>query len=160
MASLDDLKLSYRVFMRAYPYRSVDWQPGAHLAKPLSEAVIAVVTTAAFYLPSQAPFDETIRGGDWSFREIPVDADLASLGIAHKSDAFDHRGIEADKNLALPLGRLREMEAAGEIGGVAASHYSFMGSVTAPGRLMSESAPAVARLLLERGVDAVVLTPV
>lgn len=160
MASLEDLKLSYRLFMRAYPYRSVDWKPGTHLAKPLSEATIAVVTTAAFYLPTQAPFDETMRGGDWSFREIPVDADLASLGIAHKSDAFDHRGIEDDKNLALPLDRLREMEAAGEIGGVARMHYSFMGSVTAPGRLMSESAPAVARLLREREVDAVVLTPV
>ena len=160
MASLDDLKLSYRLFMRAYPYRSVDWRPGTHLAKPLSEATIAVVTTAAFYLPSQEPFDETMRGGDWSFREIPVDTDLPSLGIALQRAAFDPRGIDADQNLALPLDRLREMEAAGEIGGVARIHYSFMGSVTAPGRLMSESAPAVARLLLEREVDAVVLTPV
>jgi D-proline reductase (dithiol) PrdB len=160
VASLDDLKLSYRLFMRAYPYRSVDWRPGAYLAKPLSEAVIAVVTTAAFYLPTQPAFDEGIRGGDWSFREIPVDAELGLLGIAHKSDAFDHRGIEADKNLALPLDRLREMEAAGEIGGVARVHYSFMGSVTAPGRLMSESAPEVARRLQEQQVDAVVLTPV
>jgi hypothetical protein len=32
--------------------------------------------------------------------------------------------------------------------------------VTAPGRLMSESAPEVARRLQEQQVDAVVLTPV
>lgn len=160
MASLDDLKLSYRLFMRAYPYRQVDWRPGAVLQKPLAEATVAVVTTAAFFLPSQASFDESIRGGDSSYREIPVDADLASLGIAHKSDAFDHRGIEQDKNLALPLDRLREMQSAGEIGALAPIHYSFMGSITAPGRLIKESAPAVASLLKQRNVDAVLLTPV
>lgn len=160
MTSLDDLKLAHRLFMRAYPYQSVDWTPGATLRKPLSEAVVAVVTTAAFHLPTQPPFDASIRGGDWSFREIPVDASLASLGIAHKSDSFDHAGIEADKNLALPLDRLREMEADGEIGGLARTHYSFMGSLTSPRRLIAESAPAVAELLRQRAVDAVLLTPV
>lgn len=160
MASLNDLKLAYRLFMRAYPYRSVDWKPGTFLKKPLAESVIAAVTTAAFYLPSQTPFDESIRGGDWGYREISVDADLSSLAIGHKSDAFDHTGIETDKNLALPLDRLREMQAAGEIGGLARTHYSFMGSVTTPKRLIAESAPAVAELLRQRGVDAVLLTPV
>ena len=160
MASLDDLKLTYRLFMRAYPYRRVEWKSGTFLKKPLAESVIAVVTTAAFFLPSQTRFDESIRGGDWGYREIPVDAELRSLHIGHKSDAFDHTGIETDKNLALPLDRLREMQAAGEIGGLARIHYSFMGSVTAPGRLIAESAPAVAQLLRQREVDAVLLTPV
>lgn len=160
MASLDDLKLAYRLFMRAYPYRKVEWRPGATLKRPLPEAEVAVVTTAGFYLPSQSPFDDSIRGGDWSFREIPVDACLDSLRIGHKSDSFDHSGIEADKNLALPLNRLREMQLEGEIGAIASIHYSFMGSILAPKRLIAESAPAVARLLIERGVDAVLLTPV
>ncbi len=160
MASLDDLKLAYRLFMRAYPYRSVDWRPGGPLKKPLSEAVLAAVTTAGFYLPTQPPFGASIRGGDWGYREIPLEADLNSLLIGHKSDSFDHAGIEADKNLALPLDRLREMEADGEIGGLAPMHYSFMGSLTAPRRLIAESAPAVAERLRGSGVDAVLLTPV
>lgn len=160
MASLDDLKLSYRLFMRAYPYRRVEWRPGARLAKPLSACTVAVVTTAAFHLPTQPPFDETIRGGDSSYREIPADACLPELGIAHKSDAFDHAGLERDKNLALPLDRLREMQADGVIGSLARTHYSFMGSITAPGRLISTTAPAVASLLNQQQVDAVLLTPV
>ena len=110
MAQLSDLKLKYRLYMKAYPYRQIDWRPGAQLRKPLSESRIAVVTSAAFYGPDQKPFDPTIRGGDYSYREIPQDVALETLQIGHKSDAFDHVGIERDKNLALPLDRLREMQ--------------------------------------------------
>ncbi len=160
MATLDDLKLSYRLFMRAYPYRRVDWRPGASLGKPLRSCKVAIVTTAAFHLPTQPAFDENVRGGDSSYREIPAEADLPSLGIAHKSDAFDHTGLERDRNLALPLDRLRELQADGVIGAIAPMHYSFMGSITAPGRLIQETAPEVASLLQQQQVDAVLLTPV
>lgn len=160
MARLGDLKLTYRLFMQAYPYRHVEWRPGARLSKPLPDAVIAVVTTAGLYGPEQPPFDHSIRGGDWSYREIPADVDAGTLRVAHKSDAFDHAGIEQDPNLGLPLDRLRELAARRVIGRVADRHFSFMGSLTAPGRLMDTSAPEVARKLVEDGVDAVLLTPV
>ncbi len=160
MARLSDLKLKYWLFMQAYPYRHIDWRPGAQLQKPLSESKIAVVTSAAFYGVDQKPFDPTIRGGDYSYREIPEDVALETLRIGHKSDAFDHTGIEKDKNLALPLDRLRELKREGVIGEVAKRHYSLMGSITAPGRLMSITAPEVAHELAEDRVDAVLLTPV
>lgn len=160
MAKLSDLKLKYRLFMEVYPYRRFNWLPGARLEKPLSTARIAVVTTAAFFRPDQAPFDGAIRGGDFSYREIPADTDLAALRTGHKSDAFDHSGIESDKNLALPLDRLRELAVEGLIGGVGPRHFSFMGSITAPARLVNATAPEVAQRLLEDHTDAVLLTPV
>lgn len=161
MARLSDLRLKYRLFMEAYPYRHFDWRPGAALRKPLSESRIAVVTTAAFFRsPDQKPFDTSARGGDYSFREIPADTNLSTLLIAHKSDAFDHSGIESDKNLALPLDRLRELKAEGRIGGVAPRHYSLMGSIPAPARLVNVSAPEITRKLEEDRADAVLLTPV
>lgn len=118
------------------------------------------MTTAAFFRPDQPPFDTSIRGGDYSYRLIPADTDLSTLGIAHRSDAFDHRGIESDKNLALPLNRLKSLTVGGAIGSVAPRHFSFMGSMAAPGRLIDRTAPEVARMLLEDDVDAVLLTPV
>ncbi len=160
MAKISDLKLAYQVFMKAYPYRKVDWPPGARLKKPLSEARVAVVTTAAFFRPDQPPFDTSIRGGDYSYRIIPIDTDLSTLNIAHRSDAFDIRGITSDKNLALPLDRLKSLAEDGLIGSVAPRHFSFMGSIAAPGRLIANTAPEVARMLLEDAVDAVLLTPV
>src|SRR5574337_799140 len=131
MAKLSDLKLKYRLYMQAYPYRHIDWRPGAQLRKPLSESKIAVVTSAAFYGPDQKAFDPTVRGGDYSYREIAEDVRLETLQIGHKSDAFDHSGIERDKNLALPLDRLRELKQERCIGDVAPRHYSLMGSISA-----------------------------
>jgi len=160
MAKLSDLKLKYRIYMQAYPYRQVDWRPGAQLLKPLAESKVAVVTSAAFYCPDQPPFDQTMKGGDYSYREIPQDAELATLRIGHKSDAFDHAGIEKDRNLALPLDPLRELKDEGRIASIGPRHFSLMGSITAPARLVGVSAPEIAHKLAEDGVDVVLLTPV
>lgn len=146
--------------MTVYPYRRIDWRPGARLTRPLAEARVAVVTTAGFSRPDDPPFDASIRGGDYSWRVIPRDTDLSQLRISHTSDAFDVRGIASDRNLALPLDRLRSLAEAHVIGSVAPRHFSFMGSISAPGRLIAGTAPEVAGLLLQDAVDAVLLTPV
>lgn len=160
MARLSDLKPVYRLFMKAYPYRHVDWRPGAKRRKPLADSRIAVVTTAGFACPADPPFDASIRGGDCSCRIIPAETDLATLTMSHTSDAFDTSGIAADKNLALPLDRLKSLAETGLIGSVAPRHFSFMGSISAPGRLIARTAPEVAGMMLEDEVDAVLLTPV
>lgn len=85
MAKISDLKLAYQVFMKAYPYRRVDWRPGARLRKPLREARVAVVTTAALLRPDQRAFDASIRGADYSYRAIPIVTDLSTVGVAHRS---------------------------------------------------------------------------
>jgi D-proline reductase (dithiol) PrdB len=160
MANISDLKLAYRLFMQAYPYRKVDWRPGATLRKPIREARVAIVTTAAFHTPDQPPFDMSIKGGDCSYRVLDANVDLATLRMAHRSDAFDVRGIDVDKNLALPLDRLKALAQDGVIGEAAPRHFSFMGSIAAPGRLIAQTAPEVARALQDDAVDAVLLTPV
>ena len=146
--------------MRTYRYRRVDWKPGAVLNGPLSAARVALITTAGYYFLNQPPFDDSIRGGDPSYRVIPDGSDMDSLLIGQRSDAFDQSGIEADKNLALPLDRLHDLVHERVIGSVAPRHFTFMGSITAPGRLIAETAPEVAAMLREDRVDAVLLTPV
>jgi D-proline reductase (dithiol) PrdB len=160
MARIADLPLKYRLFMQAYPYRWIDWRPGTHLSKPLSTARLAMITTAGYFLPDQQPFDQSIRHDDCSFREIPWGTPIGDLRIGQSSDAFDHSGIEADRNLAFPLDRLRELVAEGKVGEAAPRHFSLMGSIAAPKRLMSESGPEIASKLAEDGADAVFLAPV
>ncbi len=160
MARLADLKLSERLFMQTYRYRSADWRPGARLRKPLSETRLALISSAGLYLPGQEPFDLDRRGGDWSFREIPAGAAVEELRIAQRSTAFDQRGALQDRNLVFPLDRLHSLAAAGELGALSPRHFSLMGSITAPGRLVAESAPAVAARLREDGADAALLVPV
>ncbi len=159
VASLSDLSLSHRIFMARHHYRSLDPVPFARPRRALRDARVALVTTGGVFLPAQEPFDLAAKGGDASFREIPSGTDVETLGIAHKSDAFDQTGFKADRNLGFPLGRLREMEERGEIGTLNGRALSFMGSITAPGRLVKETAPAAAALLEADGVDVALLVP-
>jgi D-proline reductase (dithiol) PrdB len=160
MAQLSDLKLKYRLLIQSYPFRRVDWRPGTRLRIPLKEARIALIATAGFYLPGQKPFDQSFRHDDCSFREIPWGTAVETLEVGQSSDAFDHSGIQADRNLALPLDRLLELVEAGVVGEGAPRQFSIMGSLIAPARLISESGPEIARKLKEDAVDAVLLAPV
>lgn len=160
MGKLSDLKLKYQVLIKGYPFRRVDWRPGAVLSKPLNQARIALVTTAGFYLPDQQPFDQSFRHDDCSYREIPWGTPTKILQIGQSSDAFDHSGIEADRNLTLPLDRLQELVNAGVIGQSAPRHLSIMGSIIAPAQLINESGPEIARKLQEDGAEGVLLAPV
>jgi D-proline reductase (dithiol) PrdB len=160
MATIGDLSLPIRAFLWAYRWRRVDPVPVARLRRPLREARVAVVSTAGLVPPDQPLFDPAVRGGDPSFRVIPVETDLRALVDAHRSETYDHAGIAADANLALPFDRLRELAAAGEIGAVAPHHLSFMGSITAPGRLVRDTAPAAAEVLVRDEVDVALLVPV
>ena len=146
--------------MQHYPYRRSPWREMAVLSKPLSMARGGLVTTAALHLPDQPPFDPAVRGGDWSYREIAGNVEVVRLRTSHRSRSFDRSGIERDPNLAFPLDRLRELAAKGVLGAPMDRHFSFMGSITAPGHLMKETAPEVARKLKEDGADWVLLTPV
>jgi len=160
VATLSELPLSARLFLKTYPWRRIDPVPWSPLAKPLHEARVAVVSTAGLVLPSQEPFDNEVRGGDWSYREIPSDADATTFIDAHRSQSYDHSGVHADANLAFPIDRIRELAEDGAIGEVNHRHFSLMGSITAPGRLVAHSAPAVADALAADGVDAVLLVPI
>lgn len=160
MPTLDELPLVLRTTLKLYPWRRVDPVPCAGLRRAIAQCRVALVTTAGLVPEGQPPFDERARGGDWSFRVIPGTADVARLGEFHRSESFDHRGIAQDRNVAFPLDRLRELAAAGEIGEVAPRHISFMGSITAPGRLMKHTAPEAAQLLVDDRVDIALLVPV
>lgn len=157
---MSEFPLRWRVFLRGYPWRRIDPVPWAELARPLAEARVALVSSAGLVPPDQPPFDERVAGGDWSHRVLPADVALDALVESHRSELFDHAGIAADRNLALPLDRLRELALAGTIGEVAPRHVSIMGSLTAPGRLVRRTAPEVAALLRADGVDAAALVPV
>ena len=160
MAQTEDLPMWLRAVLRVYPWRRVEPVPCAPLRKPISSARVALVTTGGLVPPGAQPFDPDVRGGDSSYRIIAADVDVARLEEHHRSASFDHSGIEQDRNLAFPLDRLRELAAAREIGSVAPRHLSFMGSITAPGRLMRSSAPEAAALLVADQVDVALLVPV
>jgi D-proline reductase (dithiol) PrdB len=158
MATLEELSLADRFFMKVYPYRISRWKAAVELKRDLNGLKLALISTAGLYLPEQPPFDER-RGGDPTYREIPGEVNVADLRIAHKSSAFDQTGAQKDRNLVFPLDRLREMVEVQSIGALNHRHFSFMGSITAPGRLVRITAPEVADFLVADRIDAALLVP-
>lgn len=160
MGDLGEFSLTLRLFLQAYPWRRIDPVPWVSPVKSLAQCRLALVSTAGFVLSNQTPFDESMRGGDFTFREIPARTGVRELVETHRSQSFDHAGLRQDPNLGFPIDRVRELADAGRIGSVNHRHVSFMGSITAPGRLIKQTAPAAARLFVADRVDVALLVPV
>lgn len=160
MADVSALPLSVRALLKVYRWRRISPIPVTPLKRPLAQSRVALVTSGGLVVPGETPFDQDVRGGDYSYRVIPNDVDVQTLEEHHRSESFDHSGIEADKNMAFPLERFRELEAEGIIGELAPRHLSFMGSLTATGRLTRDTAPEAAELLVQDGVEVAFLVPV
>jgi D-proline reductase (dithiol) PrdB len=160
VGKLSEFSLSIRIFLKTYKWRRIDPVPWSPLKKPLSECRVALVSSAGLVGPDQARFDKAMRGGDPSFREISGDVEVSTLIDTHRSESFDHRGVEQDRNVAFPLDRLRELVESGRIGSVNHRHLSLMGSITAPGRFIKQHAPQAAEKLVADGVDVALLVPV
>lgn len=160
MGKLSEFSLSIRLFLKTYKWRRIDPVPWSPLKKPLSDCRVALVSSAGLVMSDQERFDESMRGGDPSFREIRGDVDVATLIDTHRSESFDHTGMEKDPNVAFPLDRLRELVERGRIGSVNPRHLSLMGSITAPGRFIKQHAPEAAQRFIDDGVDVALLVPV
>ena len=123
--------------------------------KPLTEATVAIVTTAAIH-----PMDDDgFTGFDTGFRLL--DRERRDLALGHWSPNFDRSAFAADLDVVYPIDRLEELAADGVIGRVAPRHVSFAGNQpddVATVRL--DSGPAAAEALRHDGVDVVLLTPV
>jgi hypothetical protein len=139
--------------------REIPWTP---LAKPLSESTVALISSAGLALKTDRPFDQEGERrnpwwGDPSYRILPrmVTGDDVNLYHLH----IHPRLAAHDINTLLPAQRLLEFEERGEIGRSAANHYSYMGYILEPGRLLNESVPAMIRHLKEDKVDTVLLVP-
>lgn len=122
--------------------------------KPLSESTVAILTSAALHYPEQAQFDPR----DTSFRKIERGRNDFKLG--HWSQDVDQVGFAIDHNVVFPIDRLEELADQGVIGGVSDVHLAYAGNQFEVAGIRMDSGPEGAKVLLDAGVDVVVLTPV
>ncbi len=142
-------------------HEPIPWTP---VSKPLAESKVALLTTAGVSMKHDTPFDMEYERqhptrGDSSFRRLRGDATASDIVVDHLH--IDTSYIERDLNVALPLTRLDELVAAGEVGASAETHYSIMGyQGNDSSTLVNESAPAIAAALVSEEVDLFLLAPV
>jgi D-proline reductase (dithiol) PrdB len=137
----------------------VPWTP---LRAPLAQATVAFVSSAGVALPSQPPFDQAGERrnpwwGDPSYRCIPRTTRTGEAHLYHLH--IDTSFGERDLNCVLPVERLAELEAAGEIGRSAPTHYSFMGYLLRPEEFLRTSVPSMIERMHGEGVDVALLAP-
>ena len=160
MGTLDEFSMSVRLFLRTYRWRVIDPVPWSQPKVPLAETRLGLVSSAGFVAPRQRPFDMKARGGDWTVREIDRETSATELVESHRSESFDHEGMRLDPNLAFPLDRVRELAERRIVDSVNKRHFSFMGSITAPGRFLKQSVPKIVSGFCEDQVDVALLVPV
>ena len=139
--------------------REIPWTPQS---RPLAESTVALISSAGLALKTDQPFDQEGEKqnpwwGDPSFRILPRTLTAEDVKLYHLH--IHPRVAEQDLNTLLPLQRLLELEAHGEIGRAAANHYSFMGYILQPETLLQESVPAMIRHMKCDGVHIVILIP-
>ena len=143
---------------------SVTDVPFAPVSKPLAKSRIALLSTAGLSMKGDTPFDmeferQNPTKGDPSWRALRADATGETVEANHLH--IDTGYIRRDLNVALPLDRLRELADSGEIGSVAATHYSTMGYQGSDATTQSEkSAPEIAARIRSEEVDLALLAPV
>jgi D-proline reductase (dithiol) PrdB len=155
-----------RQVMRAWAAREARQQraiPWAALRKPLAECTVALVSTAGVARRDDRPFDEEGERrdpwwGDPGWRAIPAGSTERDVDLHHLH--IDRRFGREDLDVVLPMRRLAELAAQGFVGRAAAIHYSIMGFQLRTEVLERETAPAIARDMKARGVDAAALVPV
>ncbi|MGI9524340.1 MAG: glycine/sarcosine/betaine reductase selenoprotein B family protein [Hyphomicrobiaceae bacterium] len=150
LTDFDDIGQDYYNSMPMPEFSETPWIA----AKPITEARVAIVSTAGLQRRGDRPF--SVNSAD--FRLLPSDTPAADLEMSHISINFDRSGFQQDHNIALPIDRLNEFASQGKIGSVAAIHYSFMGA-THPDKL-ERAASQLARVLKQDGVDSVLLVPI
>lgn len=155
MPRLDKLSETSRNTLLTMPVELHATSPFVRPGRPLSECRVAIVTSAGLHLRDDRPF----VSADPTYRAIPSSASAADVLQSHTSIGFDRTAMLEDINVIFPIDRLREMHAAGRIGELATTFYSFMGAQRDITNIKTQTAPEVAELLVRDRVDVVLLTP-
>lgn len=123
-----------------------------------AQARLVLISTAGGYLADeQEPFDAANPLGDYTLRMFPTATAFEDLAFAHTH--YDHRALEADPEVLLPLRLLEQMESEGEIGQLAESVISVMGYQPVVTRVLDELIPEVLAKAEEQGAQAALLVP-
>ena len=126
------------------------WTP---MTKQLKDCKVGLASACGVHLKKDTPFG---KAGDFTQRRIPSSARPEELMVTH--GGYDNADVNSDINCMFPYQRLQELAAQGFIKSVPGINVGFMGGGGVQDQFKSITAPAVAKILKEQGVDICVLT--
>lgn len=124
----------------------------------LNQSRLLFITTSGAYLKdSQPPFDAASALGDYTLRTFSIDTPLDQLAFAH--DHYNHKYVDADAQVLVPLRHLQVMVNEGKIAELAPTVISFSGYMPNVPRVLDEIIPPIIGIAKDQQADAALLVP-
>lgn len=148
----------YAVAFKGYPFPAFNQTPWAPVQQPLPAGRLGIVSTAALYRQGVDPPFAGTTEGDPQVLELPRDTDARLLDTAHTH--IPQEMIKADVNVALPVDHFRALVHERRIGAMASRFFSINGYRTRADDVALETAPKIAKAMVEDEVTHALIVPV
>jgi hypothetical protein len=147
------------------PKYAYDEGPFATPDRPLAEMAVTIIGAGGVYVHGDDPLDgetqddATARIEEYlreppTLSRIPGETPADQIGVRHPG--YDVRGARRDINAVFPIDTLRDLAAESVVGGIADTHYGFVGACSQL-ELRNEIAPQWAEQLRADEVDVCLL---
>lgn len=125
----------------------------------LAQSKLLLISSAGAYLKdTQEPYDAADDLGDYSLRTFPVSSSFEEIAYSH--DHYDHKHVDEDPQVLLPLRHLEDMVEEGIIGELADEVISFMGYLPNAAKLVDDLIPQLVAKAKQSGARGALLVPV
>lgn len=143
--------------LKDYPFVKNKRSPFTAIRRALPLINLALISSAGAYIDGTEAFNATARGGDFTFREIPIEIEAEDLQFTVRG--YDPAPVRADLNSQIPIQRLVEYGANAVIGQLNSVWWSFSGFAPDAGKLAETLAPQIAERMARYGVQAALIVP-
>ena len=140
-----------------YPFVENTYAPFTPLQRALPMLNLGLISSAGAYIDGTDSFDLDSKDGDVSFREFPIEVEAEDFLYAAKG--YDAAAVREDRNVLIPIERLREYEANGVIGMLNNVWWSISPWTPNAALVASKMAPQIADRLVSYDVRAALLVP-
>lgn len=140
-----------------YPFVENTYAPFTPLQRALPMLNLGLISSAGAYIDGTDPFDVSSKDGDANFREFPIEVEAEDFLYAAKG--YDAAAVREDRNVQIPIDRLREYEANGVIGKLNNVWWSLSSWIPNAALVASDLAPQIAERLVSYEVKAALLIP-
>ena len=151
----------WRTINERYPgsmIRKEAFVPQAHLAKPLAEARLTLISSCGVHRKAARPLDVCHPFGDFRFLRVPSTVRHDDL-IIHQLK-YPHDDADLDINVIFPIERLQELRDEGRIGSLTPNFFSFIGYNMDPEKFERTVAAGIAEAVVrEECADCALLAP-
>lgn len=140
-----------------YPWVENTHSPFTPMRRAWPMLNLALISSAGAYIDGMDGFDLTGRDGDLNYLEVPVEVEAGDLRYSAKG--YDPAAVQEDRNVQIPVDRLKEFEANAFLGKLNNVWWSISPHLPNASRVADELAPKLASRLHRYEVQAALLVP-